>query len=84
MYANILEAFVSEIYGYHCLKRILFDFNMINQIEQIEILKAVDIIAALVKKCPEHINVLSLSKDFSVYEACTALLETLRNCQSAK
>jgi hypothetical protein len=84
MVANILEVFISEIYGYHCLKRILFDFNMINRVEQIEMLKAVDIVADLVKKCPERVNNLSLSESFSVYKACTALLETLRNCQSAE
>lgn len=80
MKVNILEVLISEIYGFRCLKRILFDFNLINQIEQLELLlKAVDTVAALAEKCPEHINDLSLSEG---YKACTALLETLRNCRA--
>lgn len=80
MEVNILEVLISEIYGFRCLKRILFDFNLINQIEQLELLlKAVDAVAALAEKCPEHINDLSLSEG---YKACTALLETLRNCRA--
>ncbi|GBB94135.1 hypothetical protein RclHR1_00230013 [Rhizophagus clarus] len=84
MGANILDVLISEIYGYYCLKRLLFDFNMINQIEQTELLKAVDIVADLLVKCPEHINDLSLSKGFSVYKACTALLRTLSNYQGVE
>ncbi|CAB4422205.1 unnamed protein product [Rhizophagus irregularis] len=80
MEVNILEVLISETYGFRCLKRILFDFNLINQIEQLELLlKAVDAVAALAEKCPEHINDLSLSEG---YKACTALLETLRNCRA--
>jgi len=79
---GVLEILISEVYGFRCLKRILFDFNMINRIERIELLKAVDVVAAFVEKCPEHEDDLSLSKEFSVYKACTALLETLEN-QSA-
>ncbi|CAB4488006.1 unnamed protein product [Rhizophagus irregularis] len=82
MHANILEVLISELYGYHCLKRILFDFNLIKHIEQVELLKAVDIVADLVEKCPEHVNNLSLSEGFSVYKACTALLRTLRDYES--
>ncbi|RIA97743.1 P-loop containing nucleoside triphosphate hydrolase protein [Glomus cerebriforme] len=81
---GVLEVLVSEVYGRRCLKRILFDFNMINQIERIELLKAVDIVAALVEKCPEHKNDLSLSEGFYVYKACTALLETLGNHQGVQ
>ncbi|RIA97760.1 P-loop containing nucleoside triphosphate hydrolase protein [Glomus cerebriforme] len=80
---GVLEVLVSEVYGRRCLKRILFDFNMINQIERVELLRAVDVIAALVEKCSEHKNDLSLSESFSVYKACTALMETLGNHQSA-
>jgi len=79
---GVLEILISEEYGYRCLKRILFDFNMINWIERMELLEAVDVVAALVEKCPEHEDDLSLSEGFSVYKACTALLETLRNYQS--
>lgn len=82
MDVNVLEVLISEAYGFRCLKRILFDFNMINQIEQIELLKAADIVAALVEECPERMNDLTLSEGFSVYKACTALLKTLRNYQS--
>ena len=63
---GVLEVLISEVYGCQCLKRILFDFNMINQIERIELLKAVDVVAALVEKCPEHEDNLSLSEGFSV------------------
>lgn len=78
MDANVLEVLISEVYGYHCLKRILFDYNMINQIDQRElVLKAVDLVVALVEKCPEHKNDLLLSEGYTVYKACSALLETL-------
>jgi hypothetical protein len=84
MDVNVLEVLISEDYGFRCLKRILFDFDMISQIEQIELFKAMDLVAALVENCPEHANDLSLSEGFSVYKACTALLETLKNYQSAE
>lgn len=77
MDAKVLEVFISEVYGHHCLKRILFDFDMVNQIDQGELLKAVDLVAALVGKCPEHKNDLVLSEGYTVYKACSALLETL-------
>ncbi|RIA86765.1 hypothetical protein C1645_318131 [Glomus cerebriforme] len=76
---GVLEVLVSQVYGHRCFKRILFDFNMINRIKQIELLKAIDVIVALIEKCTEHKNVLSFSEGFSVYNACTALLETLSN-----
>ncbi|GBB97473.1 hypothetical protein RclHR1_00030030 [Rhizophagus clarus] len=77
MKANVLEVLISEVHGYNCLKRMLFDFNMINRIDQLELLKAVDLVAALVEKCPEHKNDLLLSKGFTVNKACSTLLETL-------
>ncbi|RGB26056.1 hypothetical protein C1646_434014 [Rhizophagus diaphanus] len=76
MDAKVLEVLISEVYGYHCLKRMLFDFNMVNQIDQRDLLKAVDLVAVLVGKCPEHKNDL-LSEGYTIYKACSALLETL-------
>jgi len=82
---GVLGVLISETYGHRCFKRILFDFNMIIQIEQEELLKAVDVVATLVEKCSEHKDVTSqLSEGFSVYKACTALLKTLRGYQSVK
>ncbi|RIA97777.1 hypothetical protein C1645_228267 [Glomus cerebriforme] len=75
---GVLGVLVSGIHG-RCLKRILFDFNMIVQIEQEKLLKAVDIVAALVEKCSEHEND---SSRLSVYKACTALLKSLRSHQN--
>ncbi|GES72918.1 hypothetical protein RCL_jg15567.t2 [Rhizophagus clarus] len=83
MEVNVLEVLISEIYGFRCLRRILFDFDVISQIEQIELLKAVDLVAALLEECPEHINV-SSSEGFSIYKACTTLLETLINFMDDK
>ncbi|UZO21754.1 uncharacterized protein OCT59_014139 [Rhizophagus irregularis] len=77
MDAKVLEVLISEVYGYRCLMRILFDFNMINQIDQRDLLKAVDLVAVFVGKCPEHKNDLLLSEGYTVYKACSALLETL-------
>jgi hypothetical protein len=74
---GVFGVLISETYGHRCLKRILFDFNKIEQEEQ---LKAVDVVAALVEKCSEHKNVSSrLSKGFSMYKACNILLGALRS-----
>lgn len=82
---EVLGVMITETYGHRCIKRILFDFNMIIRIEQEELLKAVDVVATLVEKCSEHEDVPSrLSEGFSIYKACTALLETLRSHQSLK
>ncbi|CAB4422241.1 unnamed protein product [Rhizophagus irregularis] len=54
---GVFGVLISENYGRRCLKRILFDFNKIIHIEQEKLLKAVDIVAALVEKCSEHKNV---------------------------
>ncbi|CAB4376716.1 unnamed protein product [Rhizophagus irregularis] len=81
---GVFGVLISENYGRRCLRRILFDFNMIIHIEQEKLLKAVDVVAALVEKCSKHKNVSSrLSKGFSVCKACTTLLQTLRS-QSVK
>lgn len=77
---GVFGVLISENYGHRCLKRILFDFNIIIHIEQEKLLKAVDVVATLVEKCSEHKNVSSrLSKGFSIYKACTILLEILRS-----
>jgi hypothetical protein len=75
--ANVLEVLISETHGYYCLKCMLFDSKIINQIDQIELLKAVDLVVALMEKCPEHKDYLLLSEGFTVYKACSELLETL-------
>ncbi|CAB4422233.1 unnamed protein product [Rhizophagus irregularis] len=82
---EVFGVLITETYGHHCIKRILFDFNMLIRIEQEELLKAADVVATLVEKCSEHEDVPSrLSEGFSIYKACTALLETLRSHQSLK
>ncbi|CAG8715937.1 3621_t:CDS:2, partial [Funneliformis mosseae] len=48
--------------GRRCLKRILFEFRMINQIEQEQLLSPVDIVAALVE------NVLNTRKSYLVWK----------------
>ncbi|CAG8508973.1 11648_t:CDS:10 [Diversispora eburnea] len=80
-----LQILISSPPGHHCFKRVLFDFNLINQIEKDEMLKAVDIIAALIEKCYKHKEVSSqLSEGFSIYKACTALLKTLETHYNSK
>lgn len=80
---GVLEVLISESSGRYCLKRILFDFNMINEIEQNELLIMVDTTASLLKKCSNHKDVSSkLSDGFSIYKACASLLESLKNHQN--
>src|SRR5205823_5376377 len=75
---GVLGVLLSEGSGHRCLKRILFDFNVISRIEHEEVLKAIDITVALVEKCPEHKEVSpQISNALSVCKACTALLKTL-------
>lgn len=74
------EALVLGASSRDCIKSILFDFGMINRIEREKLLKAVDMVAALVGKWSEHEE--QLEKSLSVYKSCTALLETLRSRQS--
>ncbi|CAG8590657.1 6704_t:CDS:1 [Acaulospora morrowiae] len=82
---GVFGVLVSEAPGKRCIKRVLFDFNMIEQIEWKKLLKAEDIIAALVEKCYEHKEISSkLSQDFSVYKACTDLLKAFENHQNAR
>ncbi|CAB4428030.1 unnamed protein product [Rhizophagus irregularis] len=82
---GVLEVLLSESSGRYCLKRILFEFNMINEIEQNDLLNAVDMAASLLKKCSNHKNVPSkLSDGFSIYKACASLLESLKNHQNTK
>ncbi|CAI2170806.1 19767_t:CDS:2, partial [Funneliformis geosporum] len=77
--ARVLGILVTSPPGRRCFKRILFDFKMINQIEQEQLLSSVDIVAALVEKCSEHKEVsLRQEQSFSAYKACTALLESLK------
>lgn len=78
-----MEVLISEVHGHRCLKRILFDLKMINQLDRKELLRAVDLVVSLVEKCSEHEDVSSrLSEGFSKYKACVALLESLKNYQS--
>ncbi|RIB00415.1 hypothetical protein C2G38_2234379 [Gigaspora rosea] len=49
-----MEVLISEVHGHRCLKRILFDLKMINQLDRKELLKVVDLVVSLVKKCSEH------------------------------
>ncbi|PKY21480.1 hypothetical protein RhiirB3_409485 [Rhizophagus irregularis] len=82
---GVLEVLLSESSGRYCLKRILFEFNMINEIEQNDLLNAVDMAASLLKKCSNHKNASSkLSDGVSIYKACASLLESLKNHQNTK
>ncbi|CAG8729334.1 2005_t:CDS:1, partial [Funneliformis caledonium] len=83
--ARVLGILVTSPPGRRCIKRILFDFRMINQIEQEQLLSSVDIVASLVEKCSEHKEVSPRQEEgFSAYKACTALLETLKSHQTAE
>jgi hypothetical protein len=76
---GVLEVLISESSGRHSLKRILFEYNIINEIEHHEILNAVDMVASLLKKCSNHKDVSSkLSESFSIYKACASLLDSLK------
>jgi hypothetical protein len=71
---GVFGVLISETYGHRCLKRILFDFNIIEQQE--EQLKTVNVVTTLVEKCSKHNDV---SKAFSIYKACTTLLKVLND-----
>jgi hypothetical protein len=71
---------ISEAPGRLCIKRVLFNFNMINDIEQKDLLKAVDIVASLLEKCFDHENAMP---KLTVHKACNALSETLINYKSS-
>ncbi|CAG8526884.1 15115_t:CDS:10, partial [Dentiscutata heterogama] len=80
-----MEVLISEVHGRRCLKRMLFDLNILNQLDRKELLRAVDLVVSLVEKCSEHEDVSSqLSDGFSTYKACAALLETLKSYQNSK
>ncbi|RHZ88684.1 hypothetical protein Glove_21g290 [Diversispora epigaea] len=82
---DVLGILISSASGHHFFKRVLFDFNLIKQIEKEELLKAVDIVAALIEKCYKHKEVSpQLSEGFSIYQACTALLKTLETHYNSK
>ncbi|CAI2165417.1 2316_t:CDS:1 [Funneliformis geosporum] len=77
--AGVLGILITDPSGRRCIKRILFDFNMIKEIEREELLRAIDLVAAIVEKCSEHEkDSPNLSEWFSIYKACTSLLESLR------
>ncbi|CAG8492712.1 7239_t:CDS:10 [Diversispora eburnea] len=76
---GVLGILISGAPGRRCFKRVLFDFELSNQIERDELIKAVDIIMTLVEKCYDHKDISPrLSEVFPIYKACTALLKTLR------
>ncbi|CAG8476933.1 5442_t:CDS:10 [Acaulospora colombiana] len=82
---GVFGILISEAFGHHCLKRVLFDFNMINRIERDKLLRAADVISSLVDKCSVHANAPSqLSERLFMYKACTELSETLNSYQSAE
>ncbi|CAG8547507.1 18433_t:CDS:10 [Acaulospora morrowiae] len=82
---GVFGVLVSETPGRHCIKRVLFGFNMITQVEQEKLLRAEDTIAFLVEKCFKHGEVSSrIKEDLVTYKACTDLLETLKRLQSAE
>ncbi|CAG8557498.1 4389_t:CDS:2 [Acaulospora colombiana] len=82
---GVIGILVSEAFGRHCLKRVLFDFNMINRIESDELLRVADVIVSLVDNCSVHANAPSRpSEGLFMYKACTELSETLISYQSAE
>ncbi|CAG8520792.1 11613_t:CDS:10, partial [Gigaspora margarita] len=78
---GVLGVLISEAPSHHCLERILFNFNMIDRIEREKLFKAVDVIMALIDKCPEHDDV---AIKLSECKACSSLIETLRDYQSTE
>ncbi|CAG8510853.1 7653_t:CDS:10 [Acaulospora colombiana] len=81
---GIFGVLISKAPGRRCIRRVLFDFNAIKQIEPEKLLKAGDTIVTLVEGCHEHDEIsLKLSEELAVYKACTDLLETLQIRQSA-
>ncbi|CAG8673474.1 14520_t:CDS:2, partial [Ambispora leptoticha] len=74
---SILRVLVSGSHGRHCLKRVISELKINNRItEKGKLLKAVDMVAAVVEECSEHKNISPwLSEALSVYKACSALLD---------
>ncbi|CAG8829235.1 13401_t:CDS:2, partial [Racocetra persica] len=82
---GVFSIWISDKSGCRCIKRILFEFNMIEMIDPNKALRAVDMVASLVENCSDHINGISqLPEKLSEYKACTALLETLTSYQDAQ
>ncbi|CAG8825376.1 3840_t:CDS:2, partial [Racocetra persica] len=82
---GVFGIWISDKSGRHCIKRILFSFNMLKMIDRNKALKAVDMVASLVENCSDHNNDTSqLPEKLSEYKACTALLETLTSYQNAE
>ncbi|CAG8532736.1 4901_t:CDS:10 [Ambispora leptoticha] len=77
---SILRVLVSRSHGRHCLKRVMSELSKNNRITEKEtLLKAVDMVAAIVEECSEHKNISPwLSEALSVYKACSALLDKFR------
>ncbi|CAG8567860.1 13873_t:CDS:10 [Dentiscutata erythropus] len=91
VFSEILDAhgvfgvWISDRPGRYCIKRILFDFKMIEKIESNKVLRAVDMVASLMENCSDHRNDTSkLPERLSEYQACTELLKTLGSYQNAE
>ncbi|CAG8536872.1 991_t:CDS:10, partial [Racocetra fulgida] len=82
---GVFGIWISDKSGCYCIKRILFEFNMIEMIDRNKALRAVDMVASLVENCSDHIiGTSQLPEKLSEYKACTALLETLTSYQDAQ
>ncbi|CAG8616353.1 9660_t:CDS:10, partial [Ambispora leptoticha] len=82
---GVLGILVSGSHGRNCLKRILSELNIDNRIEKEKLLKAVEMIAAIVEQCSRHKDVSPrLSEAFSVYKACNSLLDKFKSYQIAE
>ncbi|CAG8555633.1 6929_t:CDS:10 [Cetraspora pellucida] len=82
---GVFGIWISDKSGRHCIKRILFSFNMIKIIDRDKAIKAVDMVTFLVENCSDHNNDTSqLPEKLSEYKACTALLKTLTRYQNAE
>ncbi|KAF0550861.1 p-loop containing nucleoside triphosphate hydrolase protein [Gigaspora margarita] len=91
VFSEILDAYgvfnvwISDRSGRHCIKRIFFNFKMIEKIDSNKVLRAVDMIASLMENCSDHKNDKAiLPERLSEYKACTELLETLRSYQNTQ
>ncbi|CAG8480420.1 12096_t:CDS:10 [Ambispora gerdemannii] len=81
---SVLGVLISGSHGRHCLQRI-FELNINNGVEKENLLKMVDSVAAIVEQCSEHKNFTpQLSEAFSVYKACSTLIDKFRRYQNAK
>ncbi|CAG8444525.1 10393_t:CDS:10 [Scutellospora calospora] len=78
---GVLGVLISELSSCRFLKRVLFNYNMIDRIKNDKLLRMVDVIISLIEKCPEHIEEMPKLSESKAY---SSLIESLSDCQNAK